>query len=157
MAEGIDKARDEFFSEAQELIEALSRNLLALDATQKGGAEDPSLINEAFRAVHTLKGLAGLFGAKRVRLLSHRLEDVLDSLRLGRLALTAEVLDLLFRAVEVYGVTLAAERDRSDEPLGFVDDLIEEFGRIGSRGPSVVSPLARFELDPGMLAVLTEY
>ena len=46
--------------EAQEIIETLSRNLLALDASQKSGKEDPSLINEAFRAVHTLKGLAGL-------------------------------------------------------------------------------------------------
>jgi len=157
MAEGPDKARDEFFSEAQELVETLSRNLLSLDAAQRGGSEDPSLVNEAFRAVHTLKGLAGLFGAKRVGNLSHRLEDVLDSLRLGRLALTAEVLDLLFRAVEIYGAALGAERERSDDPLTAIDQLIDEFGRLGTRGAGSVSPLARFDLDPGMLAVLTEY
>ena len=108
MAEGMDKAREEFFSEAQELVESLSRNLLALDTVVRSGSQDPALVNEAFRAVHTLKGLAGLFGAKRVSTLSHRLEDVLDSLRLGRIALTPEVLDLLFRAVEAYGVSLTA-------------------------------------------------
>src|SRR4051812_49848766 len=85
MAEITDKAREEFFSEAQEIIETLSRNLLALDAAQKSGKEDPSLINEAFRAVHTLKGLAGLFGAIRLGAFSHRLEDLLDDLRLGRM------------------------------------------------------------------------
>src|SRR5205814_6403806 len=123
MAEGLDKARDEFFSEAQELVESLSRNLLALDAVVRGGSQDPGLINEAFRAVHTLKGLAGLFGAKRVSTLSHRLEDVLDSLRLGRLPLTEHVLDLLFRAVELYSEALAVERARSDDPLPAIDVL----------------------------------
>ena len=81
MAELSDKAREEFFSEAQEIIETLSRNLLSLDQSIKAGTSDPSLINEAFRAVHTLKGLAGLFGAVRLGALSHRLEDVLDDLR----------------------------------------------------------------------------
>ncbi|HEX7671850.1 MAG TPA: Hpt domain-containing protein, partial [Polyangiaceae bacterium] len=157
MAEGVDKAREEFFSEAQELVESLSRNLLALDGTLKSGSEDPGLINEAFRAVHTLKGLAGLFSAKRISTMSHRLEDVLDGLRLGRLALTAEVLDLLFRAVELYNLALAAERSRSDDPLPQLDALLDEVSHLGSLGPSVVSPLARFDLDPAMLAVLTEY
>src|SRR5689334_6080988 len=157
MAEGLDKARDEFFSEAQELVESLSRNLLALDAVVRGGSQDPSLVNEAFRAVHTLKGLAGLFGAKRVSTLSHRLEDVLDSLRLGRIALTPEVLDLLFRAVEAYGAALTAERARSDDPLPQVEALVNEFSRLGSAGISGHNPLARFDLDPAMLAVLTEY
>ncbi|HVU03576.1 MAG TPA: chemotaxis protein CheA [Polyangiaceae bacterium] len=157
MAEGLDKAREEFFSEAQELVEALSRNLLSLDASLKSGVEDPSVINEAFRAVHTLKGLAGLFAAKRVSTMSHRLEDVLDGLRLGRLALTPEVLDLLFRAVELYNVALSAERVRSDEPLPQIDTLLDEFGRVGKNPSAATNPLARFELDPAMLAVLTEY
>src|SRR5262245_60379717 len=157
MAEGLDKAREEFFSEAQELVESLSRNLLALDSVVRSGAQDPSLVNEAFRAVHTLKGLAGLFGAKRVSTLSHRLEDVLDSLRLGRIALTPDVLDLLFRAVEAYGMSLNAERSKSEDPIPSIDTLIDEFGRLGSAGSSGQNPLARFDLDPAMLAVLTEY
>ena len=66
MADPTDKAREEFYSEAQEIIEALSRNLLALDDALKAGGSDPSLINEAFRSVHTLKGLAGLFGANKM-------------------------------------------------------------------------------------------
>lgn len=157
MAEGPDKAREEFFSEAQELVESLSRNLLSLDGALKAGFEDPALVNEAFRAVHTLKGLAGLFAAKRISNLSHRLEDVLDSLRLGKLSLSAEVLDLLFRAVELYGVALGVERARSDDPIPQIDDLIEAFARVGTDERAAVSPLSRFELDPAMLAVLTEY
>jgi two-component system, chemotaxis family, sensor kinase CheA len=151
-----DKARDEFFSEAQEIIESLSKNLLALDAAQKTGADDPSLINEAFRSVHTLKGLAGLFGATKMGALSHRLEDVLDDLRLGRMAIDAGVLDLLFEAVEVYGSILAADR-AGEEPPTRADDLVLRLERLGEGAERPASPAVEYELDPGLLAVLTEY
>ena len=103
-----DKAREEFFSEAQEIVEGLSRDLLALDQLSKAGRSDPELVNDAFRAVHTLKGLSGLFGAAMMAGLSHELEDLLDDLRLGRIEMTAEVLDLLFQSVELYGRILAS-------------------------------------------------
>jgi len=156
MAELSDKAREEFFSEAQEIIETLSRNLLSLDTSIKAGTSDPSLINEAFRAVHTLKGLAGLFGAARLGALSHRLEDVLDDLRLGRIELGQDVLDVLFGAVEAYTRILQAEKADSDEELD-VDQLFVELERIGASATEHESPVAGYELDPGLLAVLTEY
>jgi two-component system chemotaxis sensor kinase CheA len=156
MAELSDKAREEFFSEAQEIIETLSRNLLSLDASIKAGTSDPSLINEAFRAVHTLKGLAGLFGAARLGALSHRLEDVLDDLRLGRVELAQEVLDVLFGAVEAYTRILQAEKADSDEELD-VEQLFGDLERIGAGATQHQSPVADYELDSGLLAVLTEY
>ncbi|MEI9942105.1 MAG: chemotaxis protein CheA [Pseudomonadota bacterium] len=156
MAELSDKAREEFFSEAQEIIETLSRNLLSLDSAIKAGISDPSLINEAFRAVHTLKGLAGLFGAARLGALSHRLEDVLDDLRLGRIELSQDVLDVLFGAVEAYTRILQAEKANSDEELD-VEQLFVELERIGAGATEHQSPVADYELDPGLLAVLTEY
>ena len=157
MAEITDKAREEFFSEAQEIIETLSRNLLALDAAQKSGKEDPSLINEAFRAVHTLKGLAGLFGAVRLGAFSHRLEDLLDDLRLGRMELRPEVLDVLFATVDAYGRILTIEKEGRDEDLPSVDELFRRLDRLGAAVERSASPVGGYELDPGMLAVLTEY
>jgi two-component system, chemotaxis family, sensor kinase CheA len=151
-----DKAREEFFSEAQEIIESLSKNLLALDAAQKSGVDDPSLINEAFRSVHTLKGLAGLFGATKMGALSHRLEDVLDDLRLGRMALDAGVLDVLFEAVEVYGGILGADR-AGEEPTARSDELVLRLELLGAGAQRPPSPAVEYELDPGLLAVLTEY
>jgi two-component system chemotaxis sensor kinase CheA len=157
MPEITDKAREEFFSEAQEIIETLSRNLLALDAAQKAGKEDPSLINEAFRAVHTLKGLAGLFGAIRLGAFSHRLEDLLDDLRLGRMDLRPEVLDVLFATVDAYGRILTIEKEGRDEDLPSVDELFRRLDRLGAAVERGASPTGDYELDPGMLAVLTEY
>ncbi|HEY2408749.1 MAG TPA: chemotaxis protein CheA, partial [Polyangiaceae bacterium] len=117
---------------------------------------DPSLINEAFRAVHTLKGLAGLFGAARLGALSHRLEDVLDDLRLGRIELEQSVLDVLFAAVEAYTRILQAEKTNSDEDLD-IDELFGKLEQIGAGATPPLSPIGDYDLDPGLLAVLTEY
>jgi two-component system chemotaxis sensor kinase CheA len=153
-----DKAREEFFSEAQEIVEGLSRDLLALDDGSRRGPPDPELVNNVFRAVHTLKGLAGLFGAGRISALSHELENLLDELRLGKVDLTPGVLDLLFRAVELYGRMLAVETGARHDPLSEVEDFIVELGRASAKGPSGGgNPLASYDIDPGILAVLTEY
>ena len=80
--------RDEFLAESQEIVESLSRDLLVLDQTQKDGNPDPDLINEVFRGVHTLKGIAGMFGYHQVGAVAHALEDLLDDLRLGRVELS---------------------------------------------------------------------
>jgi two-component system chemotaxis sensor kinase CheA len=157
VADPTERARDEFLSEAQEIVETLSRNLLELDASARVGNVDPALVNEAFRAVHTLKGLAGLFGANRLGSLSHRLEDLLDDLRLGRAQLGGEVLDALFNAVDVYGRLLANEREGKDEPVPAAEELLRKLELLGSKAPSRSSPTADYDLDPGLLAVLTEY
>jgi two-component system chemotaxis sensor kinase CheA len=157
MADPTERARDEFLSEAQEIVETLSRNLLDLDTSVRAGSIDPALVNEAFRAVHTLKGLAGLFGAARLGHLSHRLEDVLDDLRLGRMVLGPEVLDALFASVDVYGRLLTLEREGRDEPSPAAEELLARLERLGAEAPNRAAPVTEYELDPGLLAVLTEY
>jgi two-component system chemotaxis sensor kinase CheA len=153
-----DKAREEFFSEAQEIVDGLSRDLLALDDVCRRGGSDAELVNDVFRAVHTLKGLSGLFGAAMMSGLSHELENLLDDLRLGRIELTSQVLDLLFQSVELYGRILAAAKGDAPEPAPEVKALLAALGQVaqqkGGGGGSVV---AQYELDPGLLGVLTEY
>ncbi len=154
MSDSSEKAREEFLSEAQELIEALSRSCLALDELQSSGGEDPALINETFRVVHTLKGLSGIFSAKSIGTLAHRVEDALDSLRLGKLRLTAELVDVLFRTVELFWQLLAHEKDGAEPP-----DVQPTMARLRALGadPEGEADVVDFEFDPSLLAVLTEY
>ncbi|MDX2052277.1 MAG: chemotaxis protein CheA [Polyangiaceae bacterium] len=157
MVDSIDKARDEFFSEAQEIIETYSRNLLAIDESLTGGHSDPTLVNEVFRAVHTLKGLAGLFGATAMGSLAHHLEDLLDDLRLGRAELTRAVLDLLFSSIDVFGKILEAERGGSEAAPQGLTNLLERLAQLAGHEEPEPAMVTDYELDPGMLAVLTEY
>jgi two-component system chemotaxis sensor kinase CheA len=155
---GESGARDEFFSEAQELVDGLGRDLLMLDELLKKGQSDAELINDVFRGVHTLKGLSGLFGATRMAGLSHQLEDVLDDLRLGRLELTTKVLDLLFQAVSLYARILAAEKGELADPVHEVEQLLIALGQAsGKRAGGGAGAVAQYDLDPGTLGVLTEY
>src|SRR5580658_5663228 len=156
--EGPDKARDEFFSEAQELVDALGRDLVGLDQALGRGQVDAELVNEVFRGVHTLKGLSGLFGATRVARLSHQLEDALDDLRLGRIDLTTSLLDLLFQAVSLYTRLLVAEKGEAPEPVAEVEALLVALhDASGRRRDDRASTVAQYDLDPGLFGVLTEY
>jgi two-component system chemotaxis sensor kinase CheA len=156
MGDASDRARDEFLSEAQEIVEGLGRDLLSIDEGVRAGKVDPGLVNDVFRAVHTLKGLAGLFGATRMASLSHELEELLDHLRLGRVELTPSVLDLLFRSVTLYGRILQNEKEGRDQAVPEVDELIRDLHKGTGSGPSP-SAAGQYDLDPSLLAVLTEY
>lgn len=156
MVDVIDKAREEFLSEAQELIEALSRSVMALDELQNASSEDPALVNETFRIVHTLKGLSGIFSAKAIGTLSHQVEDVLDVLRLGKLQSSEEFIDVLLRVVELYWLLLANEKSGEEPPD--LEPTLEQLRQFASRaGAERVESSSAQELDPTLLAVLTEY
>jgi two-component system chemotaxis sensor kinase CheA len=156
--EGGDKAREDFFSEAQEIVDALLSDLLRLDEYVRRGESDAELVNDVFRAVHTMKGLSGLFGVALLSGLSHELEELLDDLRLGRADLTPAVMDVLFRAVELYGRILVAARGEGPEPADEVKELLASLGNVADpRAGGGGGVVAQYELDPGVLGVLTEY
>jgi two-component system chemotaxis sensor kinase CheA len=117
------------------------------------------VVNEAFRAVHSLKGLSGLFGVTRMTNLSHNLENLLDSLRLGRVELGPDTLDLLFEAVALFNRIVGETAGGTGDSTGLVEDFIERLDRVSMkrRESKEELPWGGFELDPNMLSVLTEY
>jgi two-component system chemotaxis sensor kinase CheA len=151
-----DGVREEFLAEAQEIVENLSRDLLVLDQGQKEGTTDPDLVNEIFRGVHTLKGIAGMFGYHQIGAVAHALEDLLEDLRLGRVELTQEVLDVLFEGVENFQRLLGgAKQSQREVDLGPYALSIE---RVSSpKSVPEEDPISGYELDESVLAVLTEY
>lgn len=153
-----ERGRDEFFSEVQELIEGFSRDLLVLEEQEKSEHVEPDLINNIFRAVHTLKGLASLFGISRLGTLSHNLEELLDDLRLGRRQVTKDGIDLLFRSIEAYNQLLYIERNPETEPSKALDLFFQELDRFcHGTGDKESNLSADYDLDAELMAVLTEY
>lgn len=161
MSEGpTEKALQEFLSEAQEIVETFNRDLLQLDEGRAAGRFDPDVLNDAFRAVHSLKGLSGLFGVARMTNLSHNLENLLDSLRLGRVDLDAPILDLLFESVALFNKIVAETAGReAPDSQGAIDDFIQRLDRVSMRRQSVDTnlPWGGYDLDQSLLSVLTEY
>jgi len=125
MADRGDKAFQEFLSEAQEIVESLSRDLGAMDAQRHGGARDPEVVNSAFRAVHSLKGISGLFGLTTMSHMAHMLETLLDRLRLGKVELSTKVLDHLFEAVELFGKQVGELSEGRELDTARVNDYLK--------------------------------
>jgi two-component system chemotaxis sensor kinase CheA len=150
--------KEEFFSEAQEIVDGLGKFLLDLEGAIAESRVDPDVINEMFRAVHTLKGIAGLFGATRMSGMSHELENMLDDVRMGRLDLTSNVIDLLFKAVDLYTHILLFERGEAPDPEQEIAKLLASFAQVTQPDEAPTSNIfTQFDLDPGMFGVLTEY
>src|SRR5512133_1287937 len=146
----------DFLSEAQESVDLLGKELLRLE----GGTEpDPDLLNAVFRAAHTLKGLASMFGIERMTRLAHALEDVLDDVRMGRRPLDRGTLDLLLESPELFTQIMAEESRGSTPQTGErAEDLARRL-RAGAVAPALVSgdALDGVGLGPEVRAVLTEY
>ena len=88
-ADDMDEIIDDFIVESGELLEQLDRDLLTLEQTPA----DLELLNGIFRPVHTIKGNASFLGFGKLTRFTHQLENVLDKLRSGDMAVSPEIMD----------------------------------------------------------------
>ncbi len=154
-----DKALAEFLSEAQEIVEGLNRDVLKLEADLKRDRRDPELINQIFRSAHSLKGLSGMFGAQKMADLAHHLETLLDGVRLGRVAPSDTVIDVLFESVELFNRLIAESSSGPKVTKKAVTALRKQLdaAMADAAVQSGDNPLEQVEIDPAILSVLTEY
>ncbi|MBI5793020.1 MAG: chemotaxis protein CheW [Rhodocyclales bacterium] len=95
-----------FFEEAQEHLDSMEALLLDIDVEQP----DPEQLNAIFRAAHSIKGSAGTFGFTDLAEVTHVLENLLDRVRKGELALRPDMIDAFLDAGDVLKVLLGAHR-----------------------------------------------
>ena len=157
MADRSQKALSDFVSEAQETIDALAKGLMRLE--EAGAEAEPELLNSVFRAAHSLKGLASMFGVERLARLAHALEDALDDLRMGRRPFDAGMLDLLLEAPEVFSSIISEESTGAPHATHDQATRLTERLRAAERAGAVAGddPLDTVALGPEVRRLLTEY
>jgi two-component system, chemotaxis family, sensor kinase CheA len=131
---------NDFLEEADSLLVVSQRSLLALTEEQDNRLRR-QLIDEVFRAVHTLKGLSGMIALEPAVRLSHMLESILLSLREGQLELTSPVSDRLLTGVRSLGQVVGALRSGGAAPnvdamVGELQQLISPPQSSGDEQPS---------------------
>ncbi|WP_044344945.1 chemotaxis protein CheA [Pseudomonas meliae] len=94
MSINLDQAQQTFIVEARELLQAMEESLLQLES-EPG---DQDAIGAVFRAAHTIKGSAGLFGLTPIVSFTHIVEDVLDRLREGSVSVDAGLIAVLLKS-----------------------------------------------------------
>jgi two-component system, chemotaxis family, sensor kinase CheA len=107
--------REIFFEEAQEHLAATEASLLRLDPQ----APSPDELNAIFRAVHSIKGSAGMLGFEEIGALAHVFENLLDLLRKSERPLVRADVDAMLRAGDVVKAQVGHRRgDLSAPPDG---------------------------------------
>ena len=156
-----NRAVKEFLAEAEEIIDQLGSELADLADMADSGELSPDLLNSIFRGAHSLKGLAGMFGFKDISDLSHNMENLLDSLRLGKLSISQNLISVLFSSHELLSLLIRSVEDGTSS--SHVDEIAACVGRINAclapqpEPNAAASPLEQLGLDERVLGALTEY
>ncbi len=148
-------SKKEFIAEAEDLLQESQNLILEIQDSIATGI-NPDTINALFRAMHTLKGVSGLFGLQGISKLSHALEALMDDVRLGKVDVTDVIVAFLFKNLDILrslvdGISNDQERD---DVAAYLSD-IENF-RNGQKGGGATAP-AESVIDPAIMRVLSEY
>lgn len=151
-----EKALQDFVAEAEDLLEALAEDLEAAQGQfEEGKKVRPDLVNKVFREMHSLKGLASMFGLERITSLSHDAESLLDKVRLGKTPFSPELFGLLrevYHALRTLVGEAAAGGEKSD-----VEGLKARVAAHGAPPPTPPERPSVLGLDEQTLKSLTEY
>ena len=121
-----------FLDETDEHLQSLNEQIMTLE----NEPENQDCINEIFRIAHTIKGMAGTMGYKRMQNLTHDMENVFSAVRDGTIKVEEHMIDVLFKcldALETYAKTI---RETSDEGTEDNASLIKELNDILNGGNS---------------------
>ena len=109
-----------FIDETKEHLQNLNDQVLVLEAEP----DNIDTINEIFRAAHSLKGMAGTMGFKRMQRLTHDMENVFSEIRNGKMSVTPDLVDIVFKCLDAIEEYLDCIINTSDEGENDNDELI---------------------------------
>lgn len=115
-----------FIDETGEHIQTLSDCIMELEKEP----ENMDTINEIFRAAHSLKGMAGTMGFKRMQHLTHDMENVFQEVRSDKIKVNSSMIDLLFKcldAIEGYLTNIKESSDEGTEENEFIIKELNDF------------------------------
>lgn len=124
-----------FIDETKEHLQTLSDQLMILEQEP----ENMDTINEIFRAAHSLKGMAGTMGYKRMQRLTHDMENVFQEIRSGNMKVQPELVDVLFRGLDALEGYLANILESADEGTEENEDIINTLNEIVEKGTGKAS------------------
>ncbi|ARJ40051.1 chemotaxis protein CheA [Sporosarcina sp. P21c] len=121
---------DMFIEESKEHLQACSEQLLALE----NNPDDLAIVNEVFRAAHTLKGMSATMGYEDIADLTHKMENVLDAIRNSKISVSTEILDVVFEAVDDLEL-MVQDIESGGDGKKDVSKLVDTLNRIEAGQP----------------------
>jgi len=128
-----------FIDESNEHLQSLNEQLLVLEKEP----ENKDTINEIFRAAHSLKGMAGTMGYKRMQNLTHNMENVFAEIRNDKMKVTANLVDVLFQCLDALESYVANIQSSQDEGTYDNEPVIKELDNFLNSGNSKTAPTVK--------------
>lgn len=116
----------DFVAETREGIEALDSKLVTFEQHP----DDPALLGDIFRLIHTIKGTSGFLGLGRLQTVAHAAENVLGAFRDGTLSVNGDAVSAILQAVDVVRLVIDGIASNGTEPAGDDSALIGRLDRI---------------------------
>jgi two-component system chemotaxis sensor kinase CheA len=133
---------NDFLSNTADLMETLDTTVLQLEQNPK----DKETIESIFRAAHTLKGAAGMFGFKAIERVMHRMENLFDLVRKGTLVPDANTIDVVFQGLDILKKLLEAVQ--KGKPSGTKTVPIVRALELAAAGKYIKSDNAAAKSEP---------
>lgn len=131
-----------FLDESNEHLQTLSDQLIILEKEP----DNSDTINEIFRAAHSLKGMAGTMGYKRMQNLTHDMENVFSEVRNGNMEVNSNLVDVLFQCLDALETYVDNIRETQDEGTDDNEPIIKALNAfIASEGKGNAAPAAKKE------------
>jgi two-component system chemotaxis sensor kinase CheA len=124
-----------FLQEAEEQIQLLDRNILKMEKE----ANDNNLLQEIFRAAHTIKGSSAMIGHTMMAQLAHAMESVLDQLRKKTMTVTADVIDALLNSLDLLRSLKEDLISFDDRPVD-INTVIAQLSGLNTENNNSVAP-----------------
>ncbi len=115
-----------FIDETKEHLQNLNTEILNLEQD----SENVNTINEIFRAAHSLKGMAGTMGFKRMQTLTHDMENVFSEVRNGSIKVKGNMIDILFQCLDALEEYLNIIQETGDEGTNDNDPLVKQLNEV---------------------------
>ena len=133
-----------FIDETNEHLQNLSDCIMTLEKEP----DNKDTINEVFRAAHSLKGMAGTMGFKRMQHLTHDMEDVFQEVRSDKIRVNSKMIDILFDCLDAIDKYLENIKETSDEGTEDNEAIIKELNDfiVQSEGKETASSVEATEV-----------
>ncbi len=145
-----------FVEETKEHLQSLNDNILVLE----NEPENKDTINEIFRSAHSLKGMAGTMGYKRMQTLTHDMENVFSEIRNDKLKVTSDLVDILFQcldALEAYLDNIINTQDEGTDDNAAIIKLLNDYLNGGSGVAEQAAPQAAQAAPQTADGVVTDF
>ncbi|KRL37591.1 chemotaxis protein CheA [Liquorilactobacillus uvarum] len=147
--------RSLFFEESDDNLQQLNDNVLELESEP----DNMDLVNEIFRAAHTLKGMSATMGYDVMTKLTHKMENLFDFFKSGKLKVNSDYISLIFRCLDRLSQLVEDLRDEKELSQDQISDLLEELEKVEEsvNGSDQVAKTPEEEQDTGALTNVFEH